>query len=362
MQSEVAISFSYAIFSVLVDESRGQWVAVGVVLWSPERRWMRMRLAGEKETLKGLDPQKDWPLVRMVHDQVQRWIETGRLPHAAEPMAPYEDRWWRHVRELLVHRVRLSEPRPIDCRDPEQELEPLYEAVVAPHRASREQRTRIDGEITKCLKHLADHFKARQRIAGFERRDVQVMRGFRGARGWVVIEGVNLATTQAELQADATASKLMRLQAGLQEDCDVMIGYLASPEGLNGEKVLVDWLRERVGAKVFDLMKDRKAFLETADQLVEGLRMNSPPASRWSEKMNLYTCPACHCLSLACDSRAKAFLCNNRACNEAIWPPDGTDASGNPMALAITTGRVVVLQHWLDQQAKGTAARARFGS
>ena len=87
-------------------------------------------------------------------------------------------------------------------------------------------------------------------------------------RGWVVIEGINLATNQAELLADATASKLMRLRAGLREECDVMIGYLASPEGLDGEQVLVDWLRERAEAQVFDLMKQRKDFLAAADQLV----------------------------------------------------------------------------------------------
>jgi hypothetical protein len=77
--------------------------------------------------------------------------------------------------------------------------------------------------------------------------------------------------------------------------------------------------------------------------------------------MPLYTCPSCHCLSLSWDSRSKAFLSTNRSCNEAIWPPSGSDASGNPMALAITTGRVVVTQQWLDQQAKG-AARVGFGS
>lgn len=268
MQPKEAVSFSYAIFSFVIDETRGQTLPVGVVLWSPEQRWMDMRMVEQKEKLKGLDPNADWPLVHLVQDQVRCWVETGRLPHAVAPTAPYDDRWWRHVRELLVHRVRLSEPRPIDCRDPDQELDPLYEAVIAPHRSGREQRTRIDGEITKCLKHLAHQFKARLPIPGFQGRDVQVMRGFHGQSGWVVIEGINLASTQAELLADAAASKLMRLRAGLQQDCDVMIGYLASPEGLNGEKVLVDWLCERAQAQVFDLMKDRANFLATADRLV----------------------------------------------------------------------------------------------
>ena len=77
--------------------------------------------------------------------------------------------------------------------------------------------------------------------------------------------------------------------------------------------------------------------------------------------MPIYMCPSCHCRSLAWDSRSKAFLCSNRSCNEAIFPPE-SDAPGNPMALAITTGRVVVTQQWLDQQGASSATRPSFAS
>lgn len=147
-------SFSYVILSFVADPLRDLSVPIGIVLWSPESRYLGMRLVGEKEKIKGLDPQMDQPLVRLVHSQIQTWIETGKLPHALEPISPSDDRWWRHVRELLVHRVKLSEPRPIDCHEPDQELEVVYEAVVGPHRPVREHWMRIDGEITKCLKHL----------------------------------------------------------------------------------------------------------------------------------------------------------------------------------------------------------------
>ena len=159
---------------------------------------------------------------------------------------------------LLIHRVRLSEPRPIDCRDPEEELEPLYESVVAPHRPAREQRTRIDGEIRKCLNSLAEKFEVRQTLPGFGGRCVTVLRAYQGVRGWVVIEGVNLATSQAEIQADATVSRLLRLRSGLDGHCGILVGYLASPEGINGESVLLKWLEEQTGALTFDLMKQRR--------------------------------------------------------------------------------------------------------
>src|SRR5262249_18603521 len=136
MTSRAAISSSYAIFSFVLDPARGTTIPIGVALWSLERRWVKVRLVEEKEQLTGFKKVEHFPLVRLVRDKVASWVATGQLPYAEGRHPPFADEWWRHVKELLIHRVRLSEPRPIDCRDPEQELEPLYEAVVAPHRPS----------------------------------------------------------------------------------------------------------------------------------------------------------------------------------------------------------------------------------
>jgi hypothetical protein len=38
----------------------------------------------------------------------------------------------------------------------------------------------------------------------------------------------------------------------------LFLEYLLSPEGLNGEKVLVDWIQEKTGAKTFDLLKEQR--------------------------------------------------------------------------------------------------------
>jgi hypothetical protein len=74
--------------------------------------------------------------------------------------------------------------------------------------------------------------------------------------------------TQAELQSDALTSKLERLCVGLGDACVILIGYIGSPEGLNGESVLVEWLRERTGAKTLDLVKDRVQFHAAAGKSV----------------------------------------------------------------------------------------------
>ena len=75
-----------------------------------------------------------------------------------------------------------------------------------------------------------------------------------------------MAASQAEVQADATASKLLRLRSGLDQDIRILVGYLSPPEGLNGESVLIEWLEQKTGAHTFDLMKQRADFHATADR------------------------------------------------------------------------------------------------
>jgi len=134
MTSKAAISSSYAIFSFALDPARGTTIPIGIAMWCPEFRWVKIRLLEETEQLTGFNKAEHYPFVRLAREKVAGWLATGSLPYAGGSIPAFEDRWWRHVKELLIHRVRLTEPRPIDCRDPDQELEPLYEAVVAPNR------------------------------------------------------------------------------------------------------------------------------------------------------------------------------------------------------------------------------------
>jgi hypothetical protein len=268
MLSKAAISYSYAVLTFQIDDAGAVAVPIGVALWSPERQWAKFRMVEEGERLRQFNSRENYPLVRFVRQKLEKWLSTNKLPYSEGPMTPYVDDWWRHVRDLLIHQVRLSEPRSIDCRNPDEELEPLYEAIVSSHRSREEQRARVDGEIRKCLNGLSDTFKSRQPLLGFGGRQVEVLRSYHGSQGWVVIEGVNLATQEAEAKADATVSRLLRVREGLREPAEIIVGYLASPEGLNGEKVLVDWIEHKTQARVLDLVKQRTIFHDTAENLV----------------------------------------------------------------------------------------------
>jgi hypothetical protein len=261
-------SFSYAVFTFAVDDAGAVNVPVGVALWSSQQRWAKIRLVATDEHLQRFNAEEHYPYVALVRDKIHQWIQSGSVPYGPAALAPYETQWWKQAREVLVHRLRLSEPRPIDCIDPEQEIEPLYEAVVSPHRAAREQQARVDGEIGRCLDDLAKKFKPKRELAGYGGRSVRVLRSFDGPVSTVVIEGVNLATNQAEQQSDAVVSKLLRLQEGTSKRLEVIVGYLTSPGGLNGEGVLVEWIQHKTGAKAFDLLRERQQFRQEAGNLV----------------------------------------------------------------------------------------------
>jgi len=266
--SEERISFKYAVFTLVTDDAGAVTVPVGVALWSTQSPWLRFQMIGENDRLQHVNHNEHLLFIRHVQDQVEHWAASENPPYAPKPMKPYEDGWWQHVHQLLIHRVRVSEPRAIDCSDPNEEFGPLFESIVGPFRTHRESRTRLAGQIQDCLGNVARCFKARQPLSGYGGRDVKVLRAHKGKFGFVVIEGVNLAAGQAEALSDALVSKLLRVKAANPSGCEFVVAYVSSPHGLNGEAVLVDWIKEKTGARVFDLQREREKLRQTATNLV----------------------------------------------------------------------------------------------
>ncbi len=80
------------------------------------------------------------PFILLVQDKLEHWEEGGRLPYSEEKLLPHEDSWWSHVRKLLTHEIRLSEPKSFDGADPRQSIKPLYLFVTAPCRPLKSQQ------------------------------------------------------------------------------------------------------------------------------------------------------------------------------------------------------------------------------
>ena len=261
-------SFSYSVFSFVLDEMKGSAIPIGVVLWGSEADTIIMRFAVPSDKIKGLNKMAYFQ-IQGVRDELWKWIKSGEMPYAHSEIVPHSDSWWKHVSALLVHQIRASEPRPIDSVNPSEEIEPLYDAVVGPRRALKERAQRIDRAISKCLGNLGRKLD-KGSVRGFKGRDVEVHRFKSGLNKMLIIDGVNLASASAETEVDALVSKLLRIRAGSESSeaprtVRLCVGYLASPHGLNGEAVLVDWIQERAEAETFDLIRERDKFVSAVD-------------------------------------------------------------------------------------------------
>lgn len=132
---------SYAVLRYLVDPVRDVTVPLGIVLWSPEHGQLWLRLPRDGERVDGASTRQARGYARLVRDKILGWRRLGELPYQTEALVPLSDAWWEQVRCLLQWRIRLGPVRSVTCRDPETEIERLYEAWVRPLPAAPEEIT-----------------------------------------------------------------------------------------------------------------------------------------------------------------------------------------------------------------------------
>ena len=267
-------SFSYSVFSFVKDELAGTAIPVGVAVWGRDSKFLRIRLAKQKERVRGLDSLAYFQ-IEGVRLQLEIWVKEGALPYSDNGCPSYSDEWWRQVSRLFVHQVKISEPRTIDCIRPDEEIESLFEAVVGPRTGEPERAKRIDSAISKSLGGLTRRL-SRGSIQGYRGRAVNVRLSKANQYEVLVVEGVNLAAADAETQSDALVSRLLRIKAGneapsMHRTVRACIGYLASPHGLNGEAALVEWIKERGEAQIFDLIREPERFADAVHAGIDAI-------------------------------------------------------------------------------------------
>lgn len=257
-------TYSCATLRFLSDADRDMTVPAGVVLWSNDGRWHRFRLPEEDEKIPDL-PAKARHYLSAVQAQIEGWIKSGHLPYEPEPFSVLSRAWWEHVQKLLQFSVRVDTIRLLAVDDPEEEIETLFEALVQPRVSRRAQAERIDRAVAKALGTLSSYFSSHTKVTGFGNRPVKVLRLAASLRDIVIIEAVNLATHDAETEADALFGRISRIQAGLsQQKAHFVLGYLASPHGLNGEKALKEFIENRIETRMYDLDREKDEFQEAA--------------------------------------------------------------------------------------------------
>ncbi len=268
-------SFSYSVFRYVKDSRRDISVPIGVALWSQEARWVKVRFVLPQEKVARVSKTADFPYINLVSKRVMNWLKDESLPYLERPEEPSSDTWWRHLQKVLVHKVRVSEPRSIDCRNPEEEIETLFKEIVGGVPA--ESNERVDNLISRCLGDLS-HRLRRGELTGFAGKPVRVMQFYSGKAATVVVEGVNLTTERAADDADALVGRLQRAASNpsvqnVQENRLLsIVGYLATEHGLNGEAYLKEWIEAKANAQAFDVERE-------ADKLREATQIALTSAS-----------------------------------------------------------------------------------
>jgi len=259
-------AYRYAVFRYVTDTQRDMSLPVGVALWRADSKDVHLRFVHDDETVRGAGSTEARQFITRTCRRVRRWVETGELPYADDAVRPYSDGWWDRLRGLLKFRVRASRAMAIDCVDPAEEIEPLYEAIVGPE--GRRSHQRIDGQLRRALGEAASDFATDQSVPGYGGRAVTVKRLFRSPDKWVIAEAVNLASPQnAEDDADALTSRAMRVSEGARAAhvrAEFLIGYVASPGGLNGEYALKKWIEDKLETSLFDLNGEAKRLEQAA--------------------------------------------------------------------------------------------------
>jgi hypothetical protein len=262
---------SYAVFRYSKDARAGYSTPVGVALWSEASQFAELRFVSKDERIKGISRSSDLPYIELAAQKVGKWRNEGDLPYQQEELSPYCDDWWRHVRNLLIHRVQVSEPLSIDCNDPGSGIETLFNSVI---RLEKKAGQRIDSMLTKALGPQLSAKLGRGHVDGYAGKPVEVMRVFSGSAGDVLIDAVNLAAGDAPEKADEMVGRLRRARLnghGLEpreRSVSAIVGYVSSPAGLNGEEYLKRWIEEGGDARAFDLRTESQKLHDAADEAI----------------------------------------------------------------------------------------------
>jgi Protein of unknown function (DUF3037) len=268
-------SFSYSVFRYVKDARRDISVPIGVALWSHDAPWVQVRFVSPHEKVSRVSKTSDFPYINLVAKRVKNWIQGEPLPYSQGEGAPNSDRWWMHLQKVLVHKVRVSEPRSIDSQNPDRDLETLYKEIVGGEPA--ESNARVDHLISKCLGDGLIHQLHRGELSGFAGKPVRVMRFYSGPASTVIVEGVNLTTERAADDTDELVGRLQRAAADStsgedtkQKPLVTIVGYLATEHGLNGEAYLKEWIEMKTKARAFDIQRETEGFREATQAALSG--------------------------------------------------------------------------------------------
>ena len=254
------IERGFSVIRLVMDEQAIRTLPVGVVAWDAERGWYQVRVLQEDERVTGVPAHLRLLLNTAIHN-LDRWAKLGSIGGHGEGMKPTNSSFWDAARDRMASAVRLDSPKALEpTPHPDMGIDALFDAIVQPSRRLSSEHKRIDGAIKAALGPFANKLQGRFELRAFQGARESVLRAAKSDAGVVVVEGVNLAGSTARRDADALVSKLLRIKEGPDGDTTFVIGYLASPGGLNGETHMRYWMQEKISPDVYDLNSEQEKF------------------------------------------------------------------------------------------------------
>ena len=142
----------YAIFSYVIDRIANKSVPVGIVIWSHEQGWYQIRLLQPDEHLVGVKADEYMPYLGLLQEKLEHWVENRKLPYSHAELSPFADAWWLHVKKLLNHEIRLSEPKEAPHPFSRDSVEALFLAIVAHSLPAEERHSYFDRLLLNSLR------------------------------------------------------------------------------------------------------------------------------------------------------------------------------------------------------------------
>ena len=271
----------YSVLRVCLDDRNNDTVPIGVVAWDTPNTWQGWRWLQDDEKVRGVDsPTRQ--LMRITKNQIQRWAASKEVPYEPTQVEPTCAQFWTAVSEILTTSVRLDAPKAMEpMAQPSAEIELLFEAVVQPDQAKHHRRKRIDSSIREALGEMADRIPTGVTFSAYGDAREKVRRGLETDKGVLIVDGVNLAATEARKEADALVSRFLRIKkAYAGRPIEFVVGYASSPGGLKGEAHMCDWIRLQLTENVFDVVSQNDEFRRAAADAWERLEAGSAVAIR----------------------------------------------------------------------------------
>ncbi len=136
----------YSIIQYCPDPSRLEAVNIGVVLFSPELRFLRAKFGRRRTRIRQLFGKQDWEFVKLQESAIEARLT--RDQEAFQALEEFEAYVSRRANALI-----MTAPRPMKVANPDQELDNLLRRLVGSRGEAAQRAARISKELEEVLRN-----------------------------------------------------------------------------------------------------------------------------------------------------------------------------------------------------------------